>query len=63
MVTTPEEDLEPAVERQSVSAEVGGVVDDPFLAALRGPDRMEFDGSGDPDADDSSFKRRRRRRL
>jgi len=37
--------------------------DDPFLAALRGPDRAEFDDDGALDADQSSFKRRRRRRL
>jgi DivIVA domain-containing protein len=39
------------------------IVDDPFLAALRGPDRVEFDDGGEPDMDKSSFKRRRRRRL
>jgi len=45
------------------SSDRSAASDDPFLAALRGPDRAEFDDDGEFDPDQSSFKRRRRRRL
>ncbi len=47
----------------TVDSSQTAVIDDPFLAALRGPERVEFDDEGEPDAERSSFKRRRRRRL
>ncbi len=71
-VSAPSSDAgSPRVEVEVVSAKEPlaagdartAVVDDPFLAALRGPDRVEFDEAAQPDVERSSFKRRRRRRL
>ncbi len=44
----------------TVDSSQTAIIDDPFLAALRGPERVEFDDEGEPDSDRSSFKRRRR---
>ena len=56
------ENLWAGVSAAPAAAAGNAVVDDPFLAALRGPERTEFDGEGEPDEDRNGFRRRRRTR-
>ncbi|HEC08990.1 MAG TPA: DivIVA domain-containing protein [Acidimicrobiales bacterium] len=52
---------EPQVTEEAPTETTEGILEDPFLAALKGPESVEFDGRGRPGPDRPGRRRRRRR--